>query len=163
MNSNCSKNKYAFEDVVNKSNPLQYKDGLQAIKADEGKERISAKDSRKILGSVNIDDDCRGEFPGDNRWDYAIGYERNANIFVYFVEVHSAHTSEVGVLRKKLDWIKQFLNSNLRKSLNKLPREFHWVASKSYKIPKNTPQYRLLSLLNGKRQLIGPTKKLILE
>jgi len=61
---------------------------------------VELKDS--CDGSVDIDAAVAAKYPSANRWDYAFGY----NAKIHFVEVHSANTSEVSVVLKKLQWLK---------------------------------------------------------
>jgi len=148
-----------FKTVIETIQVLRYRGGLLAIPKKEGRGRISAKIPSHLLGSVNIDKDCAKDEPQANRWDFAIGYHRSAGPFVYFVEVHSATTSEVSCIEKKLAWLEEYLRRDSCASLSKLPRELHWVASRNVKIPKNTPQYRRLPFLR-KRGLNGPVERL---
>ena len=69
--------KKTFRDAVDAAEYLQWKPGLQALKKGEGKGRIRANDSQRLLGSSSIDDDCVRAFPTASRWDYVIGYERS--------------------------------------------------------------------------------------
>ena len=66
-----------------------YKNGLQALGNYSNKVRPS--DTKKCEGSVDIDAAVKGIYPNDSRWDYAIGYDGTT----YFIEVHSAETSQV--------------------------------------------------------------------
>ena len=56
-----------FGQAIEQSDHLQLQNGLTAIKRSEGKGRIIADDPRRVLGSSNIDDDCRQAAPGANR------------------------------------------------------------------------------------------------
>lgn len=86
-----------------------------------------------------------------NRWDYGLGYvDTNNAERALWVEVHSAYTSEVDCVIKKLKWLKEFLNqqscSNLKKLTNATPEKYRyvWVASGRYDIPAHAPQLRRL-------------------
>lgn len=136
-----------FEKAVNLSkDKLNFCIGFAAIK--EGRGKITAKDANYLLGSVNIDNDIKSLYPSDNRWDYAIGYKSNGiKEKVYFVEVHTALTSEVKTLLAKADALK---NWALKKApelwnVNGKDKKLYWVASGKIKIPSHTPQYRLLA------------------
>lgn len=153
----------AFRDAVASCKPLQLHDGLQAVKKGEGKDRISPKDTARLLGSVNIDDDCRGTHPNDNRWDYAIGYDRNGQAIVYFIEVHSAETTEVSTVEKKFLWLLDFLAADKHRQLKALPAEFLWVASGRVNIPPHLPQYKKLHVTLRKRGLRFSGKGIVLE
>jgi hypothetical protein len=98
--------KNAFLDAVESTPEIcaSYKNGLQALKrSDTGK--VTASDTRKIDGSVDIDAAVKTLYPDANRWDYAIGYDSK----VCYVEVHPAYTSEIDIMLKKLSWLKGWL------------------------------------------------------
>lgn len=151
-----------FSDVVNACPPLQCRKGLQAIKRSEGKGKISGEDARKILGSVSLEDDCKGMHPNSNLWDYLVGYERSNAVVAHYIEVHPAETSEVALIEKKLDWLERFLQDDAQRGLVSFPREYHWVASGRINIPQHTPQYKKLQTSLRKRGLNGPVKSLVL-
>ncbi|MDI1443622.1 hypothetical protein [Polyangium sp. 6x1] len=154
--------KETFRDAVNPCKPLLHREGLQAIKRGEGKGQISGEHASKILGSVDIDGDCRATHPESNRWDYVVGYERSGQAIAHFIEVHSAETSEVSVVEKKLDWLETFLQHDAARKLAALPRELHWVASGRINIPQHTPQYKKLQTTLRKRGLSFAGKTLLL-
>ena len=152
-----------FSDAIEEAEYLQLKVGLQAIKSGEGKGQISATDPACLLGSVMIDDDCKKPpFAKDPRWDYVIGYRRGHDAVAHFVEVHSAETSNVSDINKKLRWLRDFLERAHQKKLKALTREYHWVASGRVNIPKHLPQFRFLKATLGKLGLKGPVKTLAL-
>jgi hypothetical protein len=152
-----------FDGALRGTSPrLVLRLGLQAIKKGEGHGQIVAKNRKRLLGSAAIDDDCRSAFPIANRWDYVIGYERARKAIAYFVEVHSAETSEVSKIEKKLRWLEDFLLQASQKKLAALDREYHWVASGRINIPKHVPQYRILKTTLRKAGLRGPVEQLVL-
>lgn len=69
-----------------------------------GQYRKKVNLSKPCQGSVDIDLRLSSKYPNSNRWDYVIGYGDCA----YFLEVHSAETSEVNVVLKKLNWLKDW-------------------------------------------------------
>ncbi|MEE8453044.1 MAG: hypothetical protein V3R99_14055 [Thermoguttaceae bacterium] len=153
-----------FKQAINSADHLQLKNGLAAVKRGEGKGRIRASDSEQVLGSADIDGDCCRAAPNANRWDYVIGYNRSGNVVAYFVEVHSAVTSEVSRIEKKLQWlVEEFLPNENNVKLAALPREIHWVASGKVKILKHTRQYRFLRTTLRKKGLRGPSKQLTMK
>lgn len=91
-----------------------------------------------------------------------IGYARAHKAFAYYVEVHSAETSAVPKMGKKLRWLQNFLLAPSQKRLAALDRECHWVASGRINIPKHVPQYRLLNTTLRKAGLRGPVERLVL-
>jgi hypothetical protein len=115
-----------------------YKAGLTAMGAYSN--RVSVAVTARLQGSVDIDSCTTTKYPNDNRWDYALSYKGE----VFFVEVHSANTSEVRTVLRKFQWLKDWLNNkgpeiNNLKAKNRSP--FVWIQSKNFQIPKNTPQY----------------------
>jgi hypothetical protein len=66
-----------------------YQIGLGAL--GQYSNKINAVDTRLFDGSVDIDTCTTINYPNANRWDYALAYNKK----VYFVEVHSANTSQV--------------------------------------------------------------------
>lgn len=119
-----------------------YKAGLQALKSCD-KQKISASDSHKLNGSVDIDSAVKDLYPEENRWDYAIGYDDK----VCFVEVHPASTSEVETMLKKLSWLKQWLKNKAPKlsSIKKTKEPYIWLSTKSMGILKTSSQFKKLS------------------
>lgn len=115
-----------------------YKTGLSAM--GQYSRRVSAADTTRLQGSVDIDSYTSTKYPNANRWDYALAYKDE----VFFIEVHSANTSEVKTVLKKLQWLKDWLNSeapDINKLKAKSRNPFVWIQSKNFQIPKNSPQY----------------------
>ena len=153
-----------FQQAIDEADHLQLQNGLAAVKRAEGKARIRAENSKQVLGSADIDGDWRQAAPQANRWDYVIGYARSGQVVAYFVEVHSAVTSEVSRIEKKLKWlVQEFLWDENNAKLAALPREIHWVASGKVKILKHTHQYRFLTTTLRKKGLHGPSKQLTMK
>lgn len=129
-----------FKIAVNSTEEIAYgyMTGLKALNSNASK--VCVSDSRKIQGSVDIDKYTKKLYPEDNRWDYALGYNNK----VYFIEVHPAHTSEVQVVLKKLEWLKSWLNSKGHK-LNALPKgepTFTWIQSGKGAIIPTSKSYK---------------------
>ena len=124
-----------------------YNIGLTALKAYSSK--ISVSDPRLLHGSIDIDDCTRNMYPNENRWDYAFAY----NDEVIFIEVHTANTSQVRVVLKKLHWLKDWLNlkaPEINKLKSKSRPPYYWIQSNGFAIPKTSPQYRLVETSNLK-------------
>lgn len=143
--------KQAIESTPDISNG--YKTGLTAFGGYSNK--VKVPDTTKLQGSVDIDACTTKKYPQSNRWDYAFAYKSE----VFFVEIHTANTSEVQVVIKKLQWLKDWLNQNAPE-INKLKAKqcFFWVQSKNFQIPKNSPQF-LACIQAG----IKPIPQLILD
>lgn len=144
-----------FEEAIKKieNSEICIFSGLQALGRDARRIRVS--ESRKINGSINLDRSLEKRYPNDNRWDYSFGYKNRS----YFVEVHPAYTSEVEVVLKKLEWLREWLSGE-GKPLDDIIADdmtFTWIYTSKCDIPKNTRQYRA-AVQNG----IIPTRELML-
>jgi len=117
-----------------------YKNGLSAL--GQYSNKINAADTRLLNGSVDIDTCTTLKYPNANRWDYALAYSQK----VYFVEVHSAKTSEVSAVLRKLQWLKDWLNSHAPE-INKMKAQqpYYWIMSNNNKILKGSSQARQIS------------------
>src|SRR5271165_1175605 len=110
-----------------------YSRGLRAIPQSE-RAKIILRDTLACEGSVDIDAGVRAIYPNDNRWDYCFSYKGE----VFFVEIHPAYTSEVGVVINKLHWLRNWLSVHAPeidrlKALTVVP--FYWVQTGSFHIP----------------------------
>ena len=135
-----AKQKLTFKEAVQATPDVQngYQKGLLALGQYAAK--ISAKDTSLLDGSVDIDTCTTKKYPLGNRWDYALSYNQK----VYFVEVHSANTSEVSTMLKKLQWLKDWLNQKAPE-INLLPKmqpAYYWIQSGNFNILKESSQYR---------------------
>ncbi len=132
----------AFKEAVENTPDIKdhYCPGLQAVKGSERK-MISPEDTKKLSGSVDIDNALKADNPNEARWDYTIGYEGKA----YFVEVHPANTSEVDTVIKKVEWLKDWLNKKASKLKSIRQTPYYWIPSGRYSISKRSPQYKELS------------------
>ncbi len=117
--------------------------GLQALLKDH-RQKIELADASQCEGSVDIDK-CTADkrlYLNENRWDYVFGYQKQA----YFVEVHSANTSEVRTVLNKLQWLKDWLQEHAPEiNAIKAPQPFYWIQSGKFAIARNSPQFRLIN------------------
>jgi hypothetical protein len=116
-----------------------YQPGLRALGVHSSK--ITVASPALLNGSIDIDSCTVHLYPTENRWDYAFAYKGE----VFFMEVHSAKSSEVRVMLKKLQWLKDWLQlkaPEINKIKSKSNEPFYWVQSKGANIPKGSPQYR---------------------
>lgn len=146
-----------FKQELRKS-PLQgaFCKGLQALR-DEDKHRITTRESRRIQGSADLDAALEASCPDANRWDYVIGYEISEGTDrVYFVEVHSAQSSEVETFLRKFVFLERTVR-NMVPSLWEMKPSFHWIATST--IDLRGPKKRQLA----EKGIRGPQKHLILE
>lgn len=132
-----------------------FKPGLTALGNYSSK--VTVADTTRLEGSIDIDTCTTAKYPNDNRWDYAFAYKGEA----FFIEVHSANTSEVSTVIKKLQWLKNWLHQQApeigKLKAKNLPT-FYWIQSKGFSIPKTSRQYRLAGSVG-----IKPIAKLNLD
>lgn len=114
-----------------------YSPGLRALGANST--IIEVSNTRKLNGSVFLENCLQSRFSGENLWDYCFGYSDRA----WFAEVHPAQTSEVETMIKKLNRRKKWLKTN-GKPLNEIKAEkaFIWIASGKTAILPNSRQHR---------------------
>ena len=136
-----------FRKAVTACADLTLWDGLQAVSTAD-REKIHTENTRSVTGSVNIDKDLENQFPTDNRWDYAVGYRGSDAVEkAFFIEVHSAETSEIRCVVRKAQSLKAWAERNAPDLWNMtLPREIHWVASGRCDLRLNDSYRRQLAL-----------------
>ena len=83
-----------------------------------------------LRGSVDVDLALQHVEPQANRWDFGIAYQHSNRDeeFVYWVELHTAATSEVEVVIRKARWLLDWLK-NGGKRLAVFEKEILWVSS----------------------------------
>lgn len=103
---------------------------------------VKLADTLLAMGSVDIDSAVKQLRPDDPRWDYVIGYRKEA----FFIEVHPADTSNVQEMIKKVRWLKNWLDSVATdlKNLHKCGC-YHWIPSGRMNILRNSTQYRSIA------------------
>lgn len=121
-----------------------FKEGIQAV---EGRYRnkFVVPDPRKLTGSLDIDSATKEKYIDENRWDYAIEYDSET----FFVEIHSASTSDVDDVIQKLNWLKKWLNEQAPKINALQPKNkkaFYWLFTNRFAILPTSKQYKKLSL-----------------
>ncbi|WP_314646702.1 hypothetical protein [Prevotella multiformis] len=129
----------AIENTLDVKNGFRL--GLTAIKKSD-RNKVEAKESIKLQGSLDIDGQVKNIYPQDPRWDYVLSYDGK----LYFFEVHPAETSEVDAVINKVKWLKNWLRAKAPE-IKKLPKAEHpymWVQSGRYAIlPTAKVQRRL--------------------
>ena len=127
-----------------------YRRGKQAL---ERKHRalVVCKEPALLTGSIDLDATLRQQKPNDNRWDYGLGLRpQKGRELAVWVEVHSATTSEVSTVLRKLQWLKDWLNGEAEqlKRLTQRTKDhppYVWIASKGDRINRTSRQFRELS------------------
>lgn len=131
----------AFKTAVEKTPDIAhcYQTGLKGLSGNSHK--IELLETTSCSGSIDIDSCTTAKYPQSNRWDYALCYKKE----VFFVEVHGAKTDEVGTVLKKLQWLKDWLNSDapeIYKLKANTQTPFVWIQSNGFHILPNSKQYR---------------------
>lgn len=124
----------------------QFKVGLGAIKGNE-KQKFVVPDTRKITGSLDIDTSTKEKYPMENRWDYAVEYDKET----FFIEIHPGSTSEIPIVLAKLEWLKKWLKEkapaiNALKPKDKQP--YYWVYTNKFAILPNSKYGKQLAQIN---------------
>ncbi len=132
------------------------REGLGAL-LKRDKKLVSAPNTRKLQGSVNLDTCLKAAAPDAARWDYAIGYEAADGEKVYYVEVHPASTADIPTVLAKHAWLREWLKTQAH-ALEKLPAEHWWVATGPIKLLPTSRQANKLKVA----KIQGPTKHLTL-
>lgn len=135
-----------FKKAVDAALPGAHKDGLQALRKKD-RERITHSKSRRLAGSVNLDEALERSDPNGNRWDYGIGVKREGGKEeVFWVEVHPASTSHVPEMLDKLAWLKKWLDTKAPELRMLTAKDgYVWIASGGVAIRKKTQHARLLN------------------
>ncbi len=132
--------------------------GLQALLSVDS-DRIRAKHTRRITGSVNLDTALAASLPNSPRWDYGVGYrlKNSTSDIVHWIEVHPATDREAGIVVKKLAWLKQWIAADAQK-LSCLDPRYIWISSGSTRLTPTAPALRQLAQLGCKN--VGNTYSL---
>ena len=146
-----------FQIAVDNDLPGAYKSGLGAIKKNERNKFDFITNPRDIDGSVDIDATTKTQFPHDNRWDYAVGYQGKA----YFFEVHPMSEGEIPTMIAKKDWLAKFLETQAQ-NINKLKTSntpYFWLFTNAdnliinarstipFKLAKNNLEWRKTEII----------------
>ncbi len=127
-----------------------HRKGLQALDPVD-RQRITAKDPRKLAGSANIDTALEKTQPDANRWDYVVGQRQSASIELHWVEVHPARSDRnLDEVLRKLTWLRAVLAG---KRLYNYPKQFIWIGSGKIVFSPGSPQQKRLA--NSGCRLVG--------
>ena len=136
-----------FRKAVELSPSLEqaWQTGLSALRSTD-RTHVRVEDTRRLTGSVDLDNTLKSTLPNEPRWDYAVGYRHTTpkGEIIYWVEVHPATDGEIKVVLKKLAWLKQWL-CETAPQLNSLGREFIWVSSGKTSLTLSSPQQKKLA------------------
>ena len=137
--------KSAFQVAVENTDEVKngFCAGKQAIKKTDHN-KIDVSDNSRLQGSLDIDGQVIALYPEDSRWDYALSYSDK----IYYLEIHSAETSEIDKVINKVKWLKWWLKNKAIK-INVLPKADHpyiWVQSGRYAILPTAKEKMKLSM-----------------
>jgi hypothetical protein len=137
----------SFKEAVEQTPHLAnaWKPGLQALRARD-RPHIQPQDSRRLRGSVDIDEALRAADPDANRWDFGIAHQHanRADEFVYWVELHTANDAEVKIVLQKALWLRQWLAGDGHR-LRLFEREIIWLSSGATTFTLNAPQRKQMA------------------
>lgn len=123
------------------------KSGLGAI-APGDKQRLRVENTRKLTGSLDLDESLAELLPDQPRWDYGVGYSSGVPGVetVHWIEIHPASDRDVSAVEAKLKWLKQWLGDEAP-ALATLPRSYVWVSSGRTRLTPASPGLRRLAQL----------------
>jgi hypothetical protein len=133
-----------------------YHEGLGALKGN--RTRVTTRDTRMILGSLDVEAAQLAMSRGEHTWDYGIGLESGSGEIVIWLEVHPADSLHVEPVLDKLRSLLTFLRNHAT-ALHEFPGRFVWLATKGVAISPMSQERRWLNA-NG---IILRSKKLDLE
>ncbi len=122
-----------------------YEVGLGAL-LKRDRDRIRCSDSRKLSGSVSLEDALREVLKGRRLWDYAIGVRIDQkDDAAVFVEIHPAASTNVSEVLGKLTTLREWLAREGQALASLRSVQFIWVASGRVAIPRGSPHARRLA------------------
>jgi len=137
-----------FKNAVDNTPELTnaYQTGLHAIK--ESDKYIVCNDTRRLKGSVNLDDSLRNSYPKDPRWDYGIGWQmKNNSECAIWIEIHSADSNHVKEVIEKVKWLKNWLHKNAvdLKNMTRPENGYVWIATNGVSLTRTSNHARQLA------------------
>ena len=138
-----------FRGAVNATEELSgaYCQGIRALpKAD--RKRLKFTKTRRVTGSVNLEDSLRDHYPDEPIWDYGVGWrmDRRSDCAVW-IEVHPASSGHVGGVIKKVKWLKDWLQTNAPalRGITRGTDGYVWIASGRVLLQRSSRQARQLA------------------
>jgi len=154
------KEKTHFQKAVEQTPEIRdfYKPGLQALRHSE-RQHICCGDSKRLTGSLSLDDAFKKTHPNEPVWDYAVGYNHfNKGDKVTWIEFHPASSDHVAEVLRKLSWLKNWLTKKAVPPHSMTDR-YCWVATGRIVITANSKQAKVIA----SRGLEGPMKQVVLR
>ena len=136
-----------FKEAVRATPKLagRFQKGLHALRAQD-RPHIEAENTRKLVGSIDVDSALQQVDPNANRWDFAIAYQhtnRDAEV-IYWTELHTASDSEIKVVIRKVIWLRGWLKADGR-NLASFERDIVWVSSGPTSFQLTGPQRKQMA------------------
>ena len=136
-----------FKEAVEATPNLagRFQKGLQALRAQD-RPHVEAENTRRLVGSIDVDSALQQVEPNANRWDFAIAYQhtnRDTEL-IYWTELHSASDSEVKVVIKKAIWLLGWLKAE-GKRLAAFERDIVWISSGPTSFQLTGPQRKQMA------------------
>ena len=134
-----------------------YRPGLQALRSNSHK--IECSKTRRLTGSVNLDEALKAKDPQGNRWDYGIGFLRKNKEVAVWVEIHPANSESIQDVLSKLKWLKEWLNTDAKELRDLTEDDYYWLSTDGIAITQNSSHAKRLASAG----LRGPMRVLKLE
>ena len=124
-----------------------YRTGLRALRRTD-RRHITAEDTGRISGSVDLESALQALLPNAPRWDYGVGHRptNGRGEMVYWIEIHPANSGEIKAVLAKLNWLKNWLQTHAR-DLHGMKAAFVWVSSGKTTLSPTAPQRKKMALV----------------
>jgi hypothetical protein len=120
-----------------------YRDGLRALPRVH-RDLLRISDTRRLDGSIHIDQALLRAKPNDPRWDYGVGIRLHNIGLAVWVEVHPASSSHVDPVLAKLAWLRRWLEKEAP-ALGQVRARYVWLATGTVALPANSPKRKLIA------------------
>ena len=81
------------------------KAALGAVTPPNHRHRITFRNEKSVVASVNLDRCFQYDESNANRWDYIVEYHNEEAIYFICFEIHHLTPNEIGKLNEKLKWL----------------------------------------------------------
>lgn len=136
-----------------------YRPGLQALESHD-RRRIMPRNTRKLAGSVYLEQALAPTHPHQTLWDYGVGYRSTGGEQVVWIEVHPANSAHVDDMLRKLDWLRSWLRSDAPDlaGMTAADGAYIWLATGTVALPATDRRRRLIAqrglrLVSGRLEL----------
>ena len=135
-----------FKNAVEKTTDIRHalRAGLKALKKAD-KAHVTADDTSRLSGSIDLDAALAMKLPQERRWDYAVGHRPSNSRceMIYWIEIHPASgNSSVGAVLGKLESLRSWLRDRAPLLDVLRPRRFIWISSGRTSFTLSSPQQK---------------------